>query len=334
MRAVQAVVACLLLLLAAAPVLAHVPAFPEDNTAPERAVVVPDAVKSWSFYDTLGTGGATYYRLSLAAGQRLRLGTFTPLAGSFTPSMVLMSPSLPAADRVPPGVTVPGGMGAVVVEGDRPGQASYEPFAPSANYHTASVDRPVDADATYLLAVYEAANRSGPVGVTVGSAESFSLAEYLLVPFDLVRTHVWAGQHPLVAVGPFFLTLLVGGAVVGRRRREARSWSLERLVIFGAGLTVLGSGANTAVQMGLALARTGPTAGALVTAVFVVVPVACGGWALWLARRRAGGFTIRTRVGLAVAGLAALATWAGFLVGPALLLAVALVPRRWVPTRR
>ncbi|MFB6184014.1 MAG: hypothetical protein ABEI96_05610 [Haloarculaceae archaeon] len=186
----------LVIALAATPALAHVPAFPADNTAPDRALGVPDAAKSWAFYDRLERGQVRYYRLRLDAGQRLRIGIYTPSPGPLTPSVVLLSRALDDREPVPPGVTVPPGMGTDVVEGERPASASYEPFAPSANYHTVDVDRSVDDGGTYLLAVYDPRNASGPVGVAVGYEEEFTPTEYLRVPFDLVRVHVWEGHTP------------------------------------------------------------------------------------------------------------------------------------------
>jgi hypothetical protein len=241
-----------------------------------------------------------------------------------------MSPSIDGTEGVPAWVTVPEGMGAIVVEGERPDTASYEPFAPSASYRTASFERPVESTTTFVVAIYEPANRSGPVGVTMGYEEEFSTIEYLTVPFDLVRTYLWEGTHPFVVLLPFLLTFLIGIGFVRRRRPGTRMRSPVRLLLIGAGLLIVGSGVNTAVQMGIALTRTGPTPGALLTAAFVVVPIIAGGWALWLTLRRDQGLTLRTRVGLAVAGIATLVTWAGFIVGPAMLIVVALIPGLFV----
>lgn len=318
------VVVCLLLL--ATPVLAHVPSFPADNTSPERAVVVPDAAKSWSFYDRLSDGGPTYYRFSLAAGQRLRVGTFTPSGGAFTPSVVLMSPAFDGTGEVPARITVPEGMGARVVEGERPRSASYEPFTPSATYRTVDIDRPVEASSTFVVAVYEPRNRSGPVGVTVGYEEAFSAREYLAVPFDLVQIRLWEGQHPLVVAGPWLVALLGVAALLRNRWTDRWERPLGRVGLAGASALLVGTGVATAVQMGLSLARTGPTAGAVVTGVFVVVPLVCGVWALRVALRDQLVVGPRTRVGLALAGVASLATWGGFVVGPAVLLVVAVLP--------
>lgn len=324
MRPSRTVVLVAVLALLAMPVAAHVPAFPTDNTSPDRAVEVPDAAKSWSFYDRLEPATASYYRVSLSDGQRLQVGAFTPVSGAFTPSIVVMSPSLNATADVPQGVTVPEGMGAIVVEGVRPATARYEPFAPSANYHTASVRRPVETETTFLVAIYEPANRSGPAGVALGYEESFSLVEYVTVPFDLVRAHSWEGQHPLVAVGPFVLALLFGLAVLVRRGVWSGGWG--RLAVGAAGVALVASGVNTAVQMTLALARTGPTTAALVTAAFVAIPALAGCWAVWRALEADRPVGLRTRAGFAVAGLLGLCTWAGFVVAPAVLLVAAVIP--------
>ena len=316
--------------LLATPALAHVPSFPTDNTTPDSAVEVPDAAKSWSFYDHLDPGEAAYYRFSLSPGEQLRVSTFTPTGGSFAPSFVVMSESLEGTDGVPDRVTVPDGMGAVVVEGERPDRASYEPFAPSANYETASLDRPVERETTYLVAVYEADERSGQAGVAIGYREEFSPTEYVRVPFDLVGVHLWEGQHPLVVVGPFAATVL-GGITVGWRRREANRSTPVGWYLLGAGaLLILGTTAGTLVQIGIALSKTGPTAGAVVTAAFVVVPLICAGWAFRVAGRDEAVLPTLTRVGLGVAAGLSLLTWAGYVVGPALLLAVALLPGRFV----
>ena len=333
MRRLRTLLVLLVVLGLATPVLAHVPTFPADNTDPDRAVQVTDAAKSWSFYDSLESGEVAYYRVTVDADERLSVGTYTPLSGTFTPSIVVLSSSLNGSADVPPQVTVPDGMGAVVVQGQRPASASYEPFTPSANYHTAELSTPVDSRTTFLIAIYEPANQSGPTGVTIGYREAFSAVEYLTVPFDLVRVHAWEGQHPLVLVGPLLGTILVGGYAVGRRWRDAWGRAPIRLAASGAGLLLVASGVNTAVQMGLALARTGPTLAAVLTAVFVVIPVVTGGWVLRFVLRNDFSLDTPRRLAFAIVGVTALGTWAGFLVGPLVLLGLAVLPVSGEQTR-
>lgn len=328
MKTTRALLVVLAVCLLAAPVAGHVPKFTGNNTSPEHAQQVSDAVKSWSFYDRLDHGQVRYYQFSLDAGQRLRVGTLTPHSGPFAPGIVVMSPALNASGPVPKGVTVPKGMGWFVVPGKRPKRASYEPFAPSANYQTANVDRPVKTNRTYLVAIYEASNRSGKVNVALGSSEEFTPTEYATVPFDLVQARLWAGQNPLVLLAPWLLTLVAGMAFVRRRWRENWDSTVVRGTFVGAGLLVLGSAVNTAAQTILALTVTGLTAGALVTAAFVVVPLVCGAWILGVAVREDPTFSMRTRLGLAFVAVASLLTWAGFVVAPAALVVTALLPWR------
>jgi hypothetical protein len=327
MRIPHPFLSVLVILLLASPVVAHVPTFPDDNSTPAKAVEVPDPVKSWSFYDTLGDGRANYYRATLQPGERLHIGVFTPRQGRFTPSFVVMAPELDTTGSVPEGVTVPDGMGAIVVAGERPTTATYEPFTPSANYHTASFDQEVDTERTYLIAVYEPANRTGPVGVTIGYKESFSPIEYVTVPFDLVQTHLWEGQSPLSVVGPFLLTVLVGFGVVRRRWHETWGVSPIRVALTGAGLLLIGTGVSTAVQMGIALLQTGLTLAALVTTVFVVIPLVGGSWVVRRGLEPECRLTPRRRLGLAIIGALTLLTWGGFIVGPVTLIGLALIPR-------
>jgi len=191
MRTPRLLLAVLVLLLLASPVLAHVPTFPDDNTTPATAVAVPDPVKSWSFYDSLGDGHVKL--LSSDATARRTTPCWDVHSASRTLHAIVRGDGSDTQwnPSCPQRVTVPDGMGAIVVSGQRPATATYEPFAPSANYHTASFGQEVDTKRTYLIAVYEPSNRTGPVGVTIGYKEAFSPTEYVTVPFDLVRTHLW-----------------------------------------------------------------------------------------------------------------------------------------------
>ena len=330
------------LALLVTPALAHVPQFAGENTSPERATVVSDATKSWSFYDSLESGQVRYYRLSLSAGERLRVSTFTPEDSDFTPSIALLSTTVNTSERVP-GVPVPPGLNATVVQGTRPDSAGYEPFAPSANYQTAAMERTVPQDGSYLVAIYEPANRSGQVGVAIGSRETFSIVEYLRVPFDLLQVRQWEGQHPLVVWGPLAAATLLGGVALRRRvegeptpaPRDAPPTVLARPARYavGIGAVLVGASAlNTAVQIGLTGLTTGPRSGMVLTAMFVLLPAVCSVWAFRTATSGSPLPPALVRLGLVAAAALSLVTWAGFLLGPALLAGVALVPAAIVDT--
>lgn len=332
-RAVVLVISLVGLLLLAGTALAHVPEFPTDNDSPETAIDVPNPAKSWVFYDRVPADGAAYYSVDLDAGDRLHLGLFTPRGGEFVPSLVLMSPAIDGRNGVPDAVTVPAGYGARVIQGERPTDAEYEPFTPAAFYSTVSSDRRVDADGTYLVAVYGPERQRGPVGVVVGDEESFSVEEYLTVPIDRHRIHLWEGQSPALVLGPGLLVLL-GGLGVLARRLSGPNLTGHALVGVAA-LLFLAEAAGTIVQIGVALSKSGPTLGALLTVVFVVVPAGIGAWLLRRALDDEFGTagiddgpapSLRTRAILAGAGTLGLLTWGGILVGPALAILAAVLP--------
>jgi hypothetical protein len=328
-RAALLALSAIALLLLAGVALAHVPEFPRDNDSPERALSVPNPAKSWVFYDTLSPDGAAYYELDLETDDRLVSSLFTPRSAEFTPSLVLMSPTIEARDEVPESVTVPDGYGARVIEGERASRADYEPFTPAAFYSTVSVDRRVDAGGTYLIAVYAPESRAGPVGVVVGYEESFSAEEYLTVPFDRQRIHLWEGQSTGLVFGPGFLVLLGGLVVLGRGVSGAQL-TIRTLLGLAALLFVAGA-VSTAVQTAIAVSRAGFDGGAVLTATFVLIPGAIGVWLLRLALDDGLPTTRRAKVGVFVAGAIGLLTWGGYVLGPVVAMVVAVLPGDRLP---
>lgn len=333
--------AALAVSLLAAPAAAHVPDFAADNASPTTAHVVEPATTSWAIYDSLSGDEVRYYELRLAAGDRLELALFTPGDGEFEPSMAVMSPALGATDEVPDRVTVPDGYGVEVVDGEKAAEPTFEPNTPAANYDVASLEREVDEGGRYLVAVYEPEGRSGQVGVVAGDRETFTVAQYVTVAWDLSRIYLWEGHHPLVVFGPSLLVVAGGLVAVHRRLRAGEdgdgatitldTGAVPRYALATAGLLCVGTAANVLVQTVLAVVATGPTAAVVVPLVFVVLPATLGG--VVAARAADPGFAMgrRDRAVLAMAGLLSLGTWAGWVVAPLALLGFAAAPRSWFP---
>jgi hypothetical protein len=286
---------------------------------------VDPPTKSWAIYDSLDRGQVRYYELHLDAGDRLELSTFTPDGSAFTPWMVVMSPAIDADDDVPDRVTVPEGYGTLVVEGERPADASYEANTPAAIYETTSHERTVEEGGRYLVAVYEPAGRAGQVGFVAGDRESFTAEQYLTVAVDLPRVYLWEGDHPLVVFGPPLVVLVAGLAYV-RRRVSSLDAPGVRYAMAAAGLLVAGSAVTVSLQMVDTLASTGPSSGAVITGVFVAIPLVLGGLLVRLSVSSRLDLSPSGRALLAVAGLGSLATWAGYLIAPLVPLALALWP--------
>lgn len=331
-RPLATVLAICCLCALAVPALAHVPAFGTDNATPATATRIDEPTKSWAIYERLDADGAAYFALDLAAGDRLYASVYTPDAAR-QPGVVVLTPAAVAGDEagvdaVPSAVTVPDGYVATDVVSHPPSGAELEPFTPSSYYYTGELEREVDAGGTYLLAVYERGGEPGPVGVAVGGTERFAATEWLRVSLDVVRIHLWEGQSPLVVLGPGLLVLAGAAAWLRRRWPAIAGVSWRRRVTAGAALLVLAAAGNVAVQLGRAvyLAGFGPVA--LLPLVLVGVQVAIGGWLLHRAGSGSGPLDGATRAGLAAAGGLGLLVWAGYVLGPALAIVAAALPRR------
>jgi hypothetical protein len=167
----------------------------------------------------------------------------------------------------------------------------------------------------------------------VGYEESFSVEEYLTVPIDRHRIHLWEGQSPGLVLGPGLIVLLGGlGALV--RRLSGPNLTVRSLMGVAAVL-FLAEAAGTVVQTGVALTESGPAFGALLTVTFVVVPAGIGAWLLRRAfddefgtPRTADGLAppLRTRATLVGVGVLGSLTWGGILIGPALAILAAVLP--------
>ena len=149
----------------------------------------------------------------------------------------------------------------------------------------------------------------------------------ILIPYRVHEIYIWEGQSQLIVFLPLLLVIIVGGVVLywrskrGRHPRGISKW----LAAFG-GLAFIGSAVGISYQMLLAFSYTGFTVEAFITVLIAVVSIVLGVITLWYALRSKPILTLRRRAGLFVIGLVALFVWSGPYLGPALLIAAALVP--------
>jgi hypothetical protein len=310
-------------------VSAHSPVFPSNNTNVNSAYVVSDPTKSWALYTTLQPGQVQYHRFDVSQGQSIYVQLYKNTEASnlgFVPSFVLMGPGLTNNGTVPSNVVVPVGASSIVVQGQQPEKATYESFGPGSFYDLANVELAAPATDTYYVAVYDAAS-GGAYGLAVGEKEMYTPTEYLLIPYNVFRVHLWEGQNPFVVLAPMALVVVVGlGLLTLRGDLHASLRSPFTLLGTLAGLIFIGAGAYNLAQMLLALSRSsiGPQAG--ITLIYVLVPIVLGVLALQVALRRREQTGIVPRVAILVLGVVALFASTGFYVGPALALLASIMP--------
>ncbi len=329
-----AVAVVLLMLLAALTVSveAHVPMFPEGSESLEDATRVDDPTKSWVFYSDLRSEGtADYYVLSMKQGERIFVSLTVPqhyTDQGFLPSMALMGPGIEDNGTLPSYVQVPEGSGAMVITGSLPESPEYEPFSPSAFFELGEISVEAPQDGDYYIAVFDQAT-GGNYGLAIGQRESFTVDEWLLVPLSSVAIYLWEGQNLLTVLAPPVITFLAGLALMlGASRRRLQPTDALWVLATGAGLLVLASAASLIYQMLWSLSQTGAEATLAVTVLFAASALALGLAALRVAHCERPLNKVRpsTRIILIAVGGLGLLLWAGWIVGPVIAIAAALMP--------
>jgi len=337
------ILCCILLF----PVAAHVPLPSGGNDHIDDAFPVTDPIKSWVVYgDLAGAGDVRYYQMEMASGDELRLSLFTPdSSAAFVPGLVVMGPGLSPSGEAPQFVEMhhhdeeihhtidktvsestsePEDYGAVFVEGTLPNGADFEPFTPSALYKMAAYSHQVTVPGTWYVAVYapEASTSGGKFGLSIGYLEEFTLAEWLYVPLSVMGIHLWEGQSWALILGPLFVTLIVGFAMIfWQGGREGKRGPLIKgpygWLAVTAGLLYLGTGMMLLVQTLLALAKAEPTAAAILPMVYIILSILPGWYAIHSSLRSTGWGTRSGGILMIAVGIIGLFLWAGLLVGPA-----------------
>ncbi|MBI0584114.1 MAG: hypothetical protein ISF22_07790 [Methanomassiliicoccus sp.] len=330
--AAVAIVLMILLVALNVPVEAHVPEFPEGGESLEKAVRIEDPTKSWVVYSDLHGGGSPhYYLLTMKQGERLFVSLTVPqhyIERGFQPSMALIGPSIEDNGTLPSYVQVPEGSGAMVLTGPLPDRPEYEPFSPSAFYELGEIVLEAPQDGDYYIAVFDEGT-GGNYALAVGSRESFTAKEWLLVPISSVSIYLWEGQDLLMVLAPSVLTFGVGlAAMLGTSRRRIQPVDVLWVLATGAGLLMLASAASFIYQMLWSLSQTGAEVTAAVTVIFAVLAIVLGLSALRVAHRERpmGKVPTSSRIILLAIGGFGLLLWAGWVIGPVIAIVTAVLP--------
>jgi hypothetical protein len=312
-------------------VTAHSPAFPNDNTSLANAAHVDNPSKSWAIYTHLEEGVFHYYALDLKAGDRLYLNLIVPTderGSEFQPNMAILGPFMEENGTLPTSVEIPIGYGWKVVNGTFPSGPTYESFSPGTFMNLATFDAPAAADGRYYVVVYQDAALApvhGDYGLAVGYIESFTLTEFLAIPFSLLNVYQWEGQSLVQIFIPMVAVFMVGLAGLYLWKKEAlMTIGLPQGAALLSGLLFLGTATNTMIQTLIAISQAGLVAEVLVTLIFIAAPILLGSFLIRMALRRP--LTQRSRVELFIIGLIGLFVWAGLILGPIIAMVGSVLP--------
>ncbi len=307
------VICCIL----ASSASAHVP-----EIAPGQITVVPDAAKSYAWYGTLEDSEETdFYLLTIEEGEEIRLHLSAPDQET-APTLVLTGPGIEDAGQLRDTTLLPGGEGMIVIPPDRQAPASYEPFTPMALYDRADLSLKAPSSGEYSAQVRGDAGR---YILATGYLEEFSIAEWVLVPVQVLAVRVWQGQ-PLALVLLPILVPVAGGALWFRKRTAGvRLWPGAWLLVL-AGFSYIGSAILIVAEMILAGMATGPEGSMVVTVFFAAIPLALGGLMVRTAGRLTGPPSPGGRGLVFLYGILGFVFWAGVIIGPVLAVAAACLP--------
>jgi hypothetical protein len=312
---------CLVLLLLAGTgiVSAHAPLEVASNEDIATATLISNPEKSFVLYTELNDGGeAQYYHFPMQKGQRIYGSMQVPGPGSMVPDIVIIGPGIEDAGNVPSFIVVPAGSGAMVIPGRSPNKPSYEPFSPQPIYETGRFNVTVPVDGDYYIAVY--GPEGGKYSLAPGFLETFTAAEWLLIPFSVISIHLWEGQSPWVVVAPMILVVIGGLAlIVFYRKKVGLQNDPIRWLILLAGLLYLGGAAMTALQIIHAVQVTGYTNAVIVTLMFIAGPIILGIFAIMEGIRQSHPDSLlKSGTKMIIIGLLGLLLWAGLIIGPLL----------------
>lgn len=311
----------IILLTLFSPVDAHVPLLVADNENIEYAALIEDPIKSWAIYDELRDGGGIhYYRFSMEKGQILSLTLFVPENDGFIPSLIIMGPGIKDNGTYPSNLEIPRGAGVLILEGELPDKAIYEPFTPSSHYMLAEIALHVEEEGTYYLAVYDP-EMGGRYGLAIGSREEFTFIEWITVPLNVIRIHEWEGQSLSFILLPMITIVTIGFLFIFR---TYGSKGYFNMIGWLAGLFYLGSGTGVLIQMFIALSRASFTLSVLITLMIVLFSILAGIAILHTSFQDT--ITVKSRVKMIILGIIGLFSWAGIVIGPFLAIIAGFLP--------
>jgi hypothetical protein len=326
----QLSVLLVLILCLAFPVNAHVPVSADGNYDINTARPVEKPTKSYVIYGDLHKAGeVAWYQMHMTPGDRLVLSLMTPGFNASIPDMIVMSPGTALSiDGLQKQVSVPQGYSAEIVRGSPPHKAEYEPFSPAAVFQVASYSKEITSPGVWYLAVVSKADDTR-YSIATGYVEEFTPSEWVLVPINVVSTHIWEGQSIITILTPFLAVVILGFVVISRReKRKGSTCTYSCRLATIAGLCYIGGAAITLVQLVRATAVTGLSSSIALTLIFAIIPIALGVWALRMGRTSSIS-SIQNRSFLVLIGILGLIFWAGLIIGPLIAIGAALIPERF-----
>jgi len=254
--------------------------------------------------------------------------SMSPEDATFNPRLVIIGPDVAARGDIPTKITIPPGSNARLVSQTQP-TPTYEPFSPSTFIGLVGETLDTPTPGTFYLVVYEQseAPRGGHYGLAIGDRETYTIDEWIFIPFNLITIYQWEGQSLALVLTPMIAALIVGIILITWRSKKQHNLASPMAWLGAiAGLTFIGTAATTLYQMLAAATRVAVGAEALITLIFAIVPLAIGLVTLRLSVKNSDKASVKKRVYYVILGFAGLFMWAGLIIGPTLAIVASVMP--------
>ena len=341
------------LLAASASSSAHVPIYDSGGPDMKSSLHIPDPSASYATYaefEKNAINGIQFYSLTVPAGQEQYIELDVPsVYDLFAPILMLIGPSLPQPNESTAylldffELNLTSGQGALSWNYTGPlNEEEFEPFTQVVLLKRQSVNVTLPDDGTYYIAVARSAAVFGPNDsiivreakyiLVTGSLEKFTVLDYILIPYDWVKGHLFWNENPIIFLMPTYLITVGGLAFTAFMRRSRPSSSAvgpkrrEQTVFYaalGGGLLMVAGGVNQLMFLfGNPLFSLG--IGETIVLMLQAIGIVLGAFAIRLS------FTfmkpakwLRILVSALIL-VVALIVGAGFIVGPILFFAAAI----------
>jgi hypothetical protein len=343
------------LVAASASVSAHLPIYESGGSTMETALHIPDPSTSYATYAEFpkGLNGIQFYSLTAKAGQGQYIELDVPsieYSREFAPVLLLIGPGLPQPNASTEyvldfyGTNLTSGQGALSWNYTGPlDEEEFEPFTQVLLLKRQSVNVTLPSDGTYFIAVGKWPFIPSPNDLIIvkgvakyilvtGTLEKFALTDYILIPYDWVKGHLFWDENPLIFLLPTYLITAAALVFTTYMRRSRPTPSAvgsrrtEQAVFYAAltgGLLMVSGGINQLVfLLGNPLFSLG--IGETIVLMLQGIGIVAGIVALRLSFAFLKPARLYRLIAAAAIFLVALIVGSGFLVGPILFLSAAV----------
>lgn len=332
---------------------AHIPTYESGGSTMDTALRIQDPSTSYATYAEFPAlpNQIQFYSLSVSAGQKQYIEIDVPALDQlrlFAPILLLIGPGLPSPDSNASyllgfyHVNLATGQGAYSWNFTGPlDDEEFEPFTQVTLLKRQSVNLTLSDDGTYYIAVAQKPFVANPIVeylfyttkyiLVTGTLEKFSVMDYISIPFDWIRGHVFWDESPALFLLPTYAIVVAGLAVTAYLRRSRSVSSIgnvaliEQFVFYaalGGGLLMFAGGVNQLIFL-FGSPRFSLGAGETIVLMLQTIGIVLGALALresFLMLRPARWIRI---VVASLVFVVALIVGAGFIIGPILFLAAA-----------